>query len=130
LAKHTRLIVRAEIQFCQRLQLQIEQVERFLDESAFDELFSNDAAERFEVERLALREILDAPHELRRTPRDVLAAPGDFLVGWDALLRVLAGRRPGPAGFDFVVGNRPAARGAFAIEVFERLNFLRARLPL
>jgi hypothetical protein len=88
--KRARLVVRAEIQFAEHFQFQVEQVERFLDEAAFDEFFRHDAAERFEVERLALREILDAPRELRRTARDVLAAPGDFffIFGRDALLRV------------------------------------------
>ena len=80
LAERARLVVRAEIQFAKRFQFQVEQVERFFDETAFQKLFRDNASERFEVERLALREIFDAPRELRRTARDVLATPRDFLV--------------------------------------------------
>ena len=111
LAEHARFVVRAEIQFRQWFEFQIEQVERFLDEAAFDEFLGDDAAQRFDVERLAVRKILHAPGLLRRTTRDVLAAPGDFL---------------GVATGNLFLCNRPAASRAFAADVFEQVKFLRA----
>ena len=78
LAKRARFVVGPEIQFAQLLQFQIEQVERFLDEAAFDEFLGDDAAERLNVERLALGEVFDSPGLLCGTTGYVLATPCDF----------------------------------------------------
>ena len=84
-----------------------------------------------------MRKILDAPRELRRAARDVLAAPRDFFIrspltpsfspsGGEGVRRRGEGAFGIARRFNFIFRNRPAARGAFAADVFEQIKFLRA----
>jgi hypothetical protein len=79
-SKSARFFIPAEIQFAERFEFQVEQVERFLDEAAFELFFRDNAAERFGIERLVFRKMFDAPRELRRTARDILATPRDVFI--------------------------------------------------
>ena len=73
-----RLVVSAEVQFAELVEREVEEVERVFDKAAFYQLLGHDAAERFDVERLAGGEVFHAAHELGGAGRDVLATPRDF----------------------------------------------------
>src|SRR5438105_2749331 len=109
LPKHAGLVVSAQVEPGELFQLEAEQVERVLDQAAFDELLGHNPAEGLDVERPALREVLDAARELRRAARHILAAPGDLL---------------GLAIGDLLPGNRPATGGAFAPDVSDEIERL------
>ena len=80
-AEHARLFISAEIEFAELFLGEIEKVERLIHEAALDQFLRDDAAERFDVERLALREVFHAPGLLRGATGDVLAAPRNFFCG-------------------------------------------------
>ena len=108
-AENARLVVGAEIQVAELVLAQIEQVERFADQAAFDEFLRDDSAERFDVERLALGKVLDAACFLRRAAGDVLATPRDFFLSPPAI---------------FSSRNWSAARRAFAADMVEKIEWL------
>jgi hypothetical protein len=74
-------------------EFQVEQIERLLDEAAFDEFFSDDIAEGFEIEGFALGKVFNAAGELRGAAGDILAAPGDFFIRFEVARRTRRGRR-------------------------------------
>ena len=74
LAKDARLRVRAEIECGKLAQLQLKDIQRLLHKAALHKFVRNDSAKRVEVERAALREILEAAGLLSGALR-ILANP-------------------------------------------------------
>src|SRR6266853_2136136 len=111
LAEHTRLLFGSEIERREPLQREVEYIQWLIDASIrlaqFDELIRDDAAEPFEIERTAFRQVLE-PARFLRGAADVFTNP-------HCELRIAPNRLP--------------ARRALAVDVRGEVERPRVRRP-